>query len=195
MIAAGLILGSYLLGSIPAAYIAGRLLKKIDIRKMGDGNVGAANAYREIGPGAGITVLLADIAKGAIAILLTQALAAQPIVFLAGLAAVLGHNWPIYLGFKGGRGEATAIGVLGALLPQPTLILVGVCLFPLWKTRNTMLAGAIIFAPLWAVAWLTGASGALISYSIGLPCVVGITHLLKTRHLPKAVRKEGKYMR
>ena len=195
MIAASLILGSYLLGSIPSAYIAGRLLKKMDTRKAGDGNVGAANAYREIGPGAGITVLLADIAKGAIAVLLTQSLAAQPVVFLAGLAALAGHNWPIHLGFKGGRGEATAIGVLAALLPQPTLIRVGISLFPLWKTRNTMLAGAIIFAPLWLVAWLMGASGALISYSIGLSCVVGLTHLLKTRHLPKAVRKAGRYMR
>jgi glycerol-3-phosphate acyltransferase PlsY len=195
MIAAGLILGSYLLGSIPSAYILGRRAKKIDIRQVGDGNVGAANAYREIGPVSGITVLLADIAKGAVAILVAQALAAQSVIFLAGLAVVVGHNWSIYLGFKGGRGEATAIGVLGTLLPQPTLILVGICLFPLWKTRNTMLAGTIIFALLWAVSWLMGASNALIYYSIGLPCVVGLTHLLKTRHLPKLIRKAGKYMR
>lgn len=190
-----LVLFSYLLGSIPSAYIAGRVLRGIDIRNVGDGNVGAANAYREIGPAAGIAVLIADACKGAIAVMVTQAFASQFVVFLAGFAVVAGHNWPVYIGFRRGRGEATTIGVLFVLLPQPMLILLAVCAIPFLVTRNTMLAGAILFAPLWLVALLMGASGALISYSIALPCLVGLTHLVTTRHLPDNVKQRSKYMR
>lgn len=195
MIAAMLVLLSYLLGSIPFAYIAGRLLKGIDIRKVGDGNVGAANAYREIGAKAGIAVLVADVGKGAIAAGITSILASQPVVLLAGIGAVAGHNWPLYIGFRGGRGESTAIGVLSVLFPQPMLILLAVSAVPFVITRNTMVAGVILFAPLWLVALLMGASAALVGYSIGLPCLVGLTHFLTTRHLPEEARQTVNYMR
>jgi len=195
MIAVTLVLFSYLLGSIPSAYIAGRLVKGIDIRKVGDGNVGAANAYREIGSKAGMAVLVADVGKGAIAVSITSILASQPVVLLAGLGAVAGHNWPLYIGFRGGRGESTALGVLSVLLPQPMLILLAVSAVPFFVTRNTMVAGAILFSPLWLVALLTGASLALVVYSIGLPCLVGLTHFLTTRHLPEEARETVNYMR
>ena len=195
MVAVALVLFSYLLGSIPSAYIAGRLVKGIDIRKVGDGNVGAANAYREIGSKAGMAVLVADVGKGAIAVSITSILASQPVVLLAGLGAVAGHNWPVYIGFRGGRGESTALGVLSVLLPQPMLILLAVSAVPFFITRNTMVAGAILFSPLWLVALLTGASLALVVYSIGLPCLVGLTHFLTTRHLPEEARETVNYMR
>jgi len=194
MIAVTLVLFSYLLGSIPSAYIAGRLVKGIDIRKVGDGNVGAANAYREIGSKAGMAVLVADVGKGAIAVSITSILASQPVVLLAGLGAVAGHNWPLYIGFRGGRGESTALGVLSVLLPQPMLILLAVSAVPFFVTRNTMVAGAILFSPLWLVALLTGASLALVVYSIGLPCLVGLTHFLTTRHLPEEAKETANYM-
>ena len=194
MVAAMLVLLSYLLGSIPSAYIAGRLLRGIDIRKVGDGNVGAANAYREIGAKAGIAVLVADVGKGAIAASITSILASQPVVLLAGIGAVAGHNWPLYIGFRGGRGESTAIGVLSVLFPQPMLILLAVSAVPFFVTRNTMLVGVILFSPLWLVALLTGASAALVGYSIGLPCLVGVTHFLTTRHLPEEARQTANYM-
>ena len=193
--AAMLVLFSYLLGSVPSAYIAGRVLRGIDIRNVGDGNVGAVNAYREIGSTAGVAVLVADVCKGVTAVMVVQAFASQLVVFLAGFAVVVGHNWPLYIGFRGGTGEATTIGVLCVLLPQAMLILLAVCAIPFLVTRNTMLAGAILFAPLWLVALLTGASGALIGYSIGLPSLVGLTHLLTTRHLPGGVKQRTKYMR
>lgn len=194
MVAAMLVLLSYLLGSIPSAYIAGRLLRGIDIRKVGDGNVGAANAYREIGAKAGIAVLVADVGKGAIAASITSILASQPVVLLAGIGAVAGHNWPLYIGFRGGRGESTAIGVLSVLFPQPMLILLAVSAVPFFITRNTMLVGVILFSPLWLVALLMGASAALVGYSIGLPCLVGVTHFLTTRHLPEEARQTANYM-
>ncbi len=190
-----LVLLSYLLGSIPSAYIAGRVFKGIDIRNFGDGNVGAANAYREIGPATGVAVVIADVSKGAVAVMVAQAFASQLVVLLAGFAVVAGHNWPVYIGFRGGRGQATTIGVLCALLPQAMLILLAVCAVPFLITRNTKLAGVLLFAPLWFVALLTGAPGVLVGYSIGLPCLVGLTHLLTTRHLPDEARRKASYMR
>ena len=190
-----LVLFSYLLGSIPFAYIAGRVFKGIDIRNFGDGNVGAANAYREIGPAAGVAVLIADASKRAVAVMAAQAFASQLVVLLAGFAVVAGHNWPIYIGFRGGRGQATTIGVLCALLPRAMFILLVVCAVPFLVTRNTKIAGVILFAPLWFVALLTGASKVLAAYSVGLPCLVGLTHLLTTRHLPDDVKQKTNYMR
>jgi glycerol-3-phosphate acyltransferase PlsY len=183
----------YLLGSIPSAYIAGKI-KGIDIRRVGDGNVGAANAFREVGPVAGVLVVLADVFKGVGAIFVAQAFTSSHlVVFLTGIAAVAGHVWPIYIGFRGGRGEATAGGVLVALFP-PMLILLAIALIPFILTRNTILLGAIIFAPLWLLAWITGGSVSLIGYTIGLPCIVGVTHILTTRHLPPNLKRSGKYM-
>lgn len=98
------VLISYIIGLLPSAYIAGRLQKGIDIRKIGDRNAGAANVYRNISHTAGTAVLVADIGKGALAILLAQAVASQPIVLLCGVAVVAGHNWPLFHGFRGGPG-------------------------------------------------------------------------------------------
>lgn len=188
-----LIIIGYLLGSIPSAYIAGRF-KGIDIRKVGDGNVGAANAFREVGPIAGILVILADVFKGVGAVFVAQAFTgSQLTVFLVGMAAVAGHVWPVYIGFKGGRGEAVAGGVLVALIP-PMLILLAIGLIPFLLTRNTLVLGAILFAPLWLVVWITGGSLALIGYSILLPCLVGVSHVVTTRNLPEDLRKSGRIM-
>jgi glycerol-3-phosphate acyltransferase PlsY len=106
---------SYLLGSIPTAYIFGRMLKRIDIRKHGSGNVGATNAFRILGKGPGTIVLLIDVLKGA---LVTSVIANffhlnEPYYrVILGLVAVCGHNWTIFLNFKGGKGIATSLGVL-----------------------------------------------------------------------------------
>jgi acyl phosphate:glycerol-3-phosphate acyltransferase len=192
-----LIVFSYLLGAIPTAYIVGRLVKGIDIRGAGDGNVGAANAFREIGPVAGLSVMLFDICKGVAATLITQAFGyPQIVVFAAGFAVVAGHIWSPFIGFKGGRGEATASGVLVALLPIEMFILLAIALVPFLVThRNTMVLGAILFAPLWLASWIMGASISLICYSIALPILVGLTHFFTTRRLPPEVRQRGKFMR
>lgn len=190
-----LIVLGYLIGSIPSAYIAGKLSNGIDIRRRGDGNVGAANAFREIGPAAGMLVMLADILKGAIVVVIALTFSTQLVVFLAGFAAVIGHIWPVYLRFKGGRGEATAAGVLVVLLPHEMLILLAVALIPFIITRNTMILGAILFAPLWLVALIFGEPAALIGYSIALPGVVGLTHFVTTRRLAWEIRRNSKFMK
>ncbi len=117
------IIASYLIGAIPTAYIFGRLLKGIDIRKFGSGNVGATNALRVLGKKAGIIVLLIDVFKGFAAVFFfgdffvpgINFLPSETLYIIFGLSSVLGHVWTIFLGFKGGKGMATILGVLIAL--------------------------------------------------------------------------------
>ena len=175
---------AYLLGSIPSAYIAGRLRRGVDIREVGDGNMGAANAFRTLGARTGIAVFIVDVGKGAAAMLIAGLLAVpEPVLLLCGLAAVAGHNWPVLLGFRGGRGEATTIGTLLTLVPYGMLSLLGVAAIPLLITRNVTLTSTFLFIPLPLVAWLFGASVLVIAYTVALPCVVGFTHFLTARHL------------
>lgn len=114
------ILISYLFGSIPTAYILGKLLKGVDIRKFGSGNVGATNALRVLGKPAGITVLVLDILKGFIVVaflgdflaLRTTYVSDETLRIILGLSCISGHNWTVFLRFRGGKGMATTFGVL-----------------------------------------------------------------------------------
>ncbi|MBA7642573.1 Glycerol-3-phosphate acyltransferase [subsurface metagenome] len=179
-----IVLLGYLLGSIPTAYIAGHLLKGRDIRRMGDGNVGAANAFRQLGAKIGIAVFFTDAGKGVLAILIAQtANAPQVAILLTGAAAVAGHNWPVFIGFRGGRGESTTIGILLTLVIQPMLIVAGPAALTLLIRKNVTLASAVLFIPLPLVCWWLGAPGLLVSYSVALPCLVGFTHFLRTRRV------------
>jgi glycerol-3-phosphate acyltransferase PlsY len=112
---------AYLIGSIPVAYIFGRVLKGIDIREHGSGNMGATNAFRVLGKWPGTMVLILDILKGAISVTWLANVfgqsAALSLVIIS-LAAVAGHNWTVFLGFKGGKGMATSLGVLIGLAMQ-----------------------------------------------------------------------------
>ena len=106
---------AYFLGAIPTAYLAGRWCKGIDIREHGSKNVGATNVFRVLGKGPGVIVLFIDILKGVLAVVaIPFILGLQPIIYfiLFGLAVVCGHNWTIFLKFKGGKGVATSLGVL-----------------------------------------------------------------------------------
>ncbi len=107
------IAGAYLLGSIPFGYLFTRLFKQVDIRSHGSGNIGATNVLRLMGWGAALPVLLLDVAKGSVAVLLARALSGETAVVLAAALAVLvGHCFPLFLKFKGGKGAATGIGLL-----------------------------------------------------------------------------------
>ncbi|MBA7666838.1 Glycerol-3-phosphate acyltransferase [subsurface metagenome] len=177
-----IIIIGYLMGSIPTAYIAGRLLRGEDIRRIGDENSGAANAFRELGGKVGITVGIIDAAKGFLAVFIAQASGvSQGFVLITGAAAVIGHNWPLFLGFRGGRGESTAIGVLVAVITQPMLILAGPTLIALYFWRNVTKASCVLFIPLPLVCWWLGVPGVLVAYGVALPCLVGFTHILRMR--------------
>ena len=165
----------YLLGSIPFAYIAGRLIKGVDIRQAGGGNVGALNVMREIGTAAGLGVLLADMAKGAVAVLIAQWLGLSTIfVFIAGFAAVVGHNWPVFLKFKGGMGAATTLGVLLALAPVQFAISFAIMVLVVLITSNFRLGMGAGLALLPLILWGFGEAGSLIAYSVALPIFTGL---------------------
>jgi acyl phosphate:glycerol-3-phosphate acyltransferase len=174
----------YLIGSFPTAYIAGRVFRKKDIRYLGDGNMGAQNAYRHLSPAIGIAVGLIDAAKGylVIAIALSASLP-QTAVFIAGGAAVAGHNWPLLLGFRGGRGEATSIGILLNLLTVPVLIagVPGIAL--LMIRRNVALATAGFVVLLLAVCFWRSVPVSLMIYAVALFIIVALTHLISMRRV------------
>lgn len=118
MLLAGIII-SYLLGSVSFGYLAGRILKGVDIRRFGSGNVGATNVFRIVGGGWGIVVLILDILKGTISVswvadyFLSYWDYSEIMLRIAfGIACICGHNWSLFLGFKGGKGVATSLGVL-----------------------------------------------------------------------------------
>ncbi len=183
-----IIIISYLLGSLPTSYIVGRLTVGRDIRRMGDENAGAANAYRELGPKAGIFVGVIDAVKGSAVILIAQAASmSQPIVLLAGLAAVIGHNWPVFLGFRGGRGVSTTLGILYVLVTIPMLILTLPTLLILILKRNVTPSMAFLFITLPLVDWFFKIPTVYILYGIALPALVGITTYFRTR--PKALKQ------
>lgn len=132
---------SYLIGSIPSAYILGRLAKGIDIREHGSGNVGATNAFRALGPRVGIMVLALDALKGLVCVvfvadfLIRQGIAVDSLLLraLLGIIAVLGHSFTIFLSFKGGKGMATTLGVLiGFALEIPALKIILLAEILLW---------------------------------------------------------------
>ena len=116
----------YLLGSIPTGIIAGRLARGIDIRDYGSGKMGFTNALRTIGLRASLPVLVVDLAKGALTVVIARVLSDDAYVqTVGGLAAVVGHDWPVFAGFRGGRGVTTSFGVLLGMNP-----LVGLALIP-----------------------------------------------------------------
>ena len=172
----------YILGSIPTAYIAGRIKRGKDIREIGDGNMGAQNAFRQLGPGIGTLVGLIDFGKGALAIIIAQAAnLSQWAVFLTGGVAVIGHNWPFFLRFRGGRGEATTIGILYVLITIPAMIVTGPALMTLFLSRNVTLSSVVAFVPLPFVCWWLHVPGAVIIYSLTLLFIVAFTHLLRVK--------------
>lgn len=143
-----LILISYLIGSIPTAIIAGKLLKKIDIREHGSGNAGATNVFRILGWKAGLIVLAIDMFKGFAAVWWLVAEQSSPEMtamyqILVGVAAICGHIWTVFAGFKGGKGVGTAAGVFLALQPLPVLLSLITFILIVAKTRYVSLGSMV----------------------------------------------------
>ncbi len=140
---------SYLIGSFSFALVIGKLFYKTDIRGYGSGNLGATNVYRVLGKKAGLIVAIADLLKGTFACLLPQILNSAVNPIICGLLAILGHVFPIFAGFKGGKAVATATGVLLFLTPFGTLTGFVVFLLTLilskYVSLSSMLAGIAIF--------------------------------------------------
>lgn len=153
MISFGHLLGpliGYLIGSISFSYIIVKKIKKVDIRQLGSGNAGATNTLRVLGIGPALAVLALDILKGVISVLIGMKLAIDDsgiVPALSGLFAIIGHNWPLYYGFRGGKGVATTIGVLATLVFFPALIAGIFAVLAIFIWRYVSL-GSIIFTTL-----------------------------------------------
>lgn len=149
-----LLLFAYLLGAIPFSILAAKLLKGIDIREYGSGNAGASNTFRILGKKAGIPVLALDVLKGYAAVSLACYSSYEPaseayinLQLAFGIAAVLGHVFPVYVGFRGGKGVATLLGLMIGVFPQAALVSIGVfvltLLFSKYVSLSSILAGIV----------------------------------------------------
>jgi len=123
----GIIL-SYLIGSIPTSYIFGKLIKNIDLRKHGSGNLGATNVFRVLGPRWGVVTLIFDILKGVVCVTIipyffvSNMVSVEELKIICGIFSIFGHIWTVFLGFKGGKGVATSTGVFFGICWQATLV-------------------------------------------------------------------------
>ena len=182
-IALALIL-AYLLGSIPAAYLAGRLIKGIDIRQVGTRNMGAMNVFYQVGFLAGLIVLVVDIGKGTAAIALAFWLGTPDIiVLLAGIAAVLGHSFPVWLRFRGGKGGATTIGVLIFLMPWGIPIGLAIFGLVLLLSRFPTLSYSVALVSFPFVAWLIYHDGVLVAYTIALLLIPALQYIPRVKEI------------
>jgi glycerol-3-phosphate acyltransferase PlsY len=180
----GIIIG-YLLGSIPTACIVGRKRKGIDIRTVGSRNMGAANVMREIGTYEGIFVGLVDIAKGAAAIVIAQTLNISELwIFGVGFAALVGHNFPVFAGFRGGKGSATVIGIFLVLAPLSMLVTFVIVAIPFFATRKfsaAILIGIALavvgFVLLPLFIWLFEGSLMLVRYVLAIDIFMLVRNL------------------
>ncbi len=178
------IIGAYLLGSIPSAYIAGRLRKGIDIREVGSRNMGAMNVFYRVGMVSGLLVLAVDIGKGAAAVFLARWLGVPVIVeLLAGATAVIGHSFPVWLNFRGGKGGATVIGVLLFLMPWGIPIALAVFLVLLLLTRFPTLSYGVALLCFPFVAWLIYHRGDYVVFSSLLVLIPFIRYIPRIKEM------------
>jgi glycerol-3-phosphate acyltransferase PlsY len=177
-----LALGAYVLGSIPTAYLLVRWLKGQDIRDEGSHNVGALNTYRQAGTSAGIVVLLVDLAKGVLAVMVPRLLGAGDwALFITTPLVVAGHNWPVFLNFKGGKGAAAIFGISLVIVPWLTVITAGPSILVMLLLRNVVLGAAFGFALLNILLWVTGQGGQQLGLCLLLTLLVTATYLINIR--------------
>jgi len=162
MDAAATVALGYLVGSVPFAYMLVRR-RGIDLREAGSGNVGAANVLRTSGPGHAAIAMCLDALKGVLAVLIAQRLGGGAAVSVAaGFAAVIGHIYPVWLGFRGGKGVATAAGAFAVLAPWAMLIASGAFVVAVWATRYISV-GSVVGAISLTTAAIAGDAPAPVS--------------------------------
>jgi glycerol-3-phosphate acyltransferase PlsY len=177
------VLLGYLAGSVPFAYLLARRAG-IDVRVAGSGNVGAANVMRTTGMGRAIAVMSLDVAKGAAAVALAQlASGGAALVAATGAAAVVGHIYPVWLRFHGGKGVAVAAGVFAVLAPSATAFAVMLFVLTVWLTRYVSLGSIAATLALPPAAWLAGAPAAVVSAASGSAALILFRHRANFRRL------------
>ncbi len=178
---------AYLLGSIPFGYVLVKIFRKQDIRATGSGNIGATNVARSGAKGLGIATLILDLAKGYIAVIIAQHLAPgnYDLAVAAAVAAILGHVFPVWLAFRGGKGVATALGVFLALTWPSALCILAVFLVIFLLTRYVSLASIIAAAtfPLFAFYFVPYRTPIVIAGFLFIPLLIIVKHHQNIRRL------------
>ena len=183
-------LGAYLLGSVPTAYIMVRLVTGHDIRRLGSRNVGALNTYQQVGTWRAMPVLIVDAGKGVLAVLVPIWLGAPHwTVFVTTALVVAGHNWPVFLGFRGGKGAAAIFGVSLALVPVLTLITLAPVALIVLAVRNVVLGVAFGFLMLNILLLVSGQGPEQVALCIFLTLLVSVTYLVSIwNHVVKSIK-------
>ncbi|WP_424991765.1 glycerol-3-phosphate 1-O-acyltransferase PlsY [Paenibacillus turpanensis] len=193
MVTAAAVVAGYLLGSINFSYLYGKWFKNIDIRKHGSGNAGATNTLRVLGKGPAIGVLALDVGKGIAAVWIGRWLGAEGeelLPILAGLGAIIGHNWPVFFSFRGGKGIATTIGVVATLCFLPALIAGIIAILSIVITRYVSLGSLIFTALLPFSIWLMDRPDSILVASIIIAVFAFVRH--RTNIVKLAQGKENK---
>ena len=199
---------SYLIGSIPSAYLVGRAFKGIDIRQVGSHNMGAMNTFYAIGFWPGMLVLVSDVCKGIAALWMAYLIAMYlfvvagnmvvPVEMAAGIAVIAGHNFPVFLNFKGGKGGATAIGILAFLLAWVNWVDIGSLKLPIplgdliyfacfliltlitrWPTGSY----AISYIAFWLIAWFVYKDIGLFIYAIFITAIPILMYIPRIKEI------------
>lgn len=177
-----LALGAYVVGSVPTAYILVRWMEGEDIRDFGSRNVGALNAYNRTGAWAGLLVLLVDTAKGVLAVAAPRLLGVDPwVLFITTPLVVAGHNWPVFLNFRGGKGAAAIFGISLVIAPWLTIITAGPSILVMLLLRNVVLGAAFGFILLNTLLWVTGQGAEQVGLCLLLTLLVTGTYVLNVR--------------
>ena len=183
-------LGAYLLGSVPTAYIMVRLVTGHDIRRLGSRNVGALNTYQQVGTWRAMPVLIVDAGKGMLAVLVPIWLGAPHwTVLVTTTLVVAGHNWPVFLGFRGGKGAAAIFGVSLALVPVLTLITLAPVVLIVLAVRNVVLGVAFGFLMLNILLLVSGRDAEQVALCIFLTLMVSVTYLVSIwNHVVQSIK-------
>ncbi len=175
-------IGAYLLGSIPFGVVITRAMGLGDVRKIGSGNIGATNVLRTGNKGAALATLLLDAGKGAVAVLIARAIAGDDAAQLAALASFLGHLFPVWLGFRGGKGVATFLGTMLALAWPIGLMCCGAWAVGLGLTRISSASALLASAAASVFLWLLGPQS-MIVLALALAALVWIRHAANIRRM------------
>ena len=177
------VLFGYLAGSVPFAFLLARRAG-IDVRRVGSGNVGAANVLRTTGAWRAVLVMALDVTKGAAAVLVVHlAAGGVSLAALTGAAAIVGHIYPVWLRFHGGKGVAVAAGVFGVLSPVATAVAASLFVVTVWATRYVSLGSIAATLALPPVAWWAGAPRAVVAVAIGTGALILFRHRANLRRL------------
>jgi glycerol-3-phosphate acyltransferase PlsY len=171
------VLLAYGIGSVPFALLLARRWGTGDLRRIGSGNLGAANVLRASGATAGLLVAALDIAKGALSVALARHLSDQPgAPAAAGLAAIVGHVYPVWLRFRGGKGVATACGVFSVLTPSATVPALTIFALTVWLTKYISLASVLASLALPPIAYWAGSPGAAVASACAASALIVFRH-------------------